>query len=141
MKFYRAQRRVALLGLLLFLVACMTPAIPPDPDPQIPGDSLNRNPEESFDPLRLPEDQILLPARAEPDTAADSTKGSTLPAPDATREGFQVQIHSGRELESAQEVQAQALLLFPDHPVELVWTRPITKSGWVSLLPGKERKA
>ncbi len=120
--------------LLLFLASCMTPAVPPDPDAQPPADSLAQAPVEDYDPLLLPEDEILLPLRESHAPVGQALPADTLAAmPDSLnqeqpnalpREGFQVQIHSGRKLEAAQEVQAQALLLFPDHPVEMVWDAP-----------------
>lgn len=124
------MKRLTLLLCLgaLASLGCLQPAVRPDGPAQAPADSLSRPvaQDESFDPLRLPEDELLVAPRAEWETtsleAAPEAEAEVRPV--SASGDFQVQLLATGDRELAEDLRLQALLLFPGEPVEVVWDPP-----------------
>lgn len=127
------MRRPVALACLAALAAlgCLQPAVRPDVPASAAADSLDRAlpQDESFDPLRLPEDELLVAPRIGWEAAsleAPSVEDAGVEAaePAAATGDFQVQLLASPDRELAEDLRLQALLLFPGEPVEVVWDAP-----------------
>jgi len=117
----------ALAGLAA--LGCLQPAVRPDAPAPAAGDSLAASAQdESFDPLRLPEDELLVQPRADWEStrleAAAADDGPEAEPVAAAGGDFQVQLLATPDRGLADDLRLQALLLFPGEPVEIVWDAP-----------------
>jgi hypothetical protein len=116
----------ALLGFL----GCLQPALRPEEPPADPvGEGGGGEPEqaESFDPLRLPEDELLLVPRSEREALSLAPGDEPATGEDlqpAAEGDYQVQLAATPDRELAEDLRLQALMLFPGEPVEVVWDPP-----------------
>jgi hypothetical protein len=142
-----------LLMLIAFSSCRLRPAVvadaPAEPlDQQSYADSLalaaaEENPantqDESFDPFLLPESELIFnpgggylleefASDVESLQELNELNANPEQLEAATRviiqDGYQVQLFASPDAAQAEEIKSQALLLFPDQPVDMVWDPP-----------------
>jgi hypothetical protein len=88
---------------------------------------------ESFDPFLLPESELIFnPVNSfEMETEIDNPEELSVNEVIETeavrvvlQDGYQVQLFASPDAAQAEEIKIQAMMLFPDHPVDMIWDAP-----------------